>query len=98
MSTQRRTPAPLSRTSFLKRCLGVLATVALTTSFAQAQTSTTTTTTTSSSDGSTTVTTQETTTTGSSGTVVVRQAHPLGPAGVGGVARRTSRRTSRRHR
>jgi hypothetical protein len=28
--------------------------------------------------------------------VVVRSPHPLSPAGVGGVARRTARRTTRR--
>ena len=84
----------LSRSTFIRGCLAAIAAAVLPSRAARAQTSTTTTTTTTSGDGTTVVT--EETTTGSTA-VVVAQPNPLGPAGVGGVARRTSRRVSRRN-
>ena len=87
----RRSTATVFGFVFLIMTAGGIASVPL----ARAQ-STTTTTTTTSSDGSTTVV-EQTTTTAAPATAVVVSPHPLGPAGVGGVARRTSRRVSRRN-
>ena len=89
---------PWTRRRFCASSLGALG--AALTRLAGAQTTTTTTTTTThSSNGSTTVVEESTTTstgTASTTTAVAPARHPLGPAGVGGVSRRTARRTTRR--
>lgn len=90
LKLEREGRADLSRRRF-----GAFAITVLATSLAEGQTKTTTTTTTTSSDEETT-TVEQTTTTTTSSTSVVHSPHPLSPAGVGGVARRTARRTTRR--
>lgn len=85
------------KATLLPACFAGLLCASIPLALATAQTNTTTTTTTTTSGGQTTVVEETTTTTTQPATTtVVRQPHPLGPAGVGGVARRTARRTTRR--
>ena len=84
------------KATLLPACFAGLLCASIPFALATAQTNTTTTTTTA--GGQTTVVEETTTTTTQPATTtVVRQPHPLGPAGVGvDPARRTARRTTRR--